>query len=81
MENQAMIQEQAIRAACEVRLGRPLSDQEFERVLRLGNGVFWDYKRGVIDPYDLETLQSKRQMVIEWGNSRQPAKTKIIASV
>jgi hypothetical protein len=31
MESQAIIQKKAIRTACEVRLGRRLSDQEFER--------------------------------------------------
>ena len=61
--------------ACEVRLVRRLADQEFERVLYMGNGVFWDYKRGVIDPYDLATLQSRQQMVIEWGGSQRPIKT------
>ena len=75
MESQAIIQKQQIRMACEVRLGRRLSDQEFERVLYMGNGVFWDYKRGVIDPYDLATLQSRQQMVIEWGGSQHPTKT------
>ena len=60
MEQQWSIQKRHIRIACEVRLGRRLSDQEFERVLRLGNGIFWDYTRGAINPYDLATLQSSR---------------------
>ena len=60
MEQQVIIQKRHVRIACEVRLGRRLSDQEFEQVLHLGNGVFWDYKRGMINPYDPATLQSSQ---------------------
>jgi hypothetical protein len=58
-----------VRMAFEKRLGRALSDMEFEKLLRIGHGVFWDYDPyGHIHPYDTETLKSNAQ-------TRPPAQT------
>jgi hypothetical protein len=54
---------QQLRMAFEMRMRRRLTDQEFERLLRLGNGLFWDYREGEIGPYDLSTLQSGKLLL------------------
>ncbi len=48
-----------VRRAFEKRLGRALSEMEFEKLLRIGHGIFWDYDPyGHIDPYDPATLRA-----------------------
>ena len=49
-----------VRKAVELRLGYRLSDAEFERVLRSGDGLFWDYlpRYGFLQHYDQATLHS-----------------------
>lgn len=71
MKPASNLTQQQLRMACEARLKRRLSDQEFERLLRLGNGLFWDTQEGMIGPYDLATLQSGKQL-IEQLNAARP---------
>ena len=64
---------QFVRLAFEKRLGRALSDIEFEKLLRIGHGVFWDYDPyGHIDPYEPETLRSN---ALRW-NARKAIKSR-----
>ena len=56
MDRTTSIDRRYLRSAIEIRLQRRLSDQEFERVLQLGNGVYWDYRQGKIGPYDPASL-------------------------
>jgi hypothetical protein len=68
-----------VRRAFEKRLGRALTDMEFEKLLRIGHGVFWNYDPyGHIDPYDADTLRSN---ALRWNarkaianRKRRPAK-------
>jgi hypothetical protein len=60
-----------VRRAFERRLGRPLTDMEFEKLLRIGHGLFWDYDPyGHIDPYDPVTLRSNVQA---WSEMKSPS--------
>lgn len=49
---------QRVRRAFEKRLGRAMSEIEFEHLLRIGHGIFWDYDPyGHIHPYEQATLR------------------------
>ena len=49
-----------VRETFERRLGRTLSESEFEQILCAGDGLFWDYapKYGYLQHYDQATLLS-----------------------
>ena len=49
-----------VRETFERRLGRSLSEAEFEHILCAGDGLFWDYlpKHGFLQHYDQATLLS-----------------------
>ncbi len=63
MDQTTGINRRYLRSAIEIRLRRRLTDQEFERVLHLGNGVYWDYRQGMIGPYDPASLRSNNRPV------------------
>jgi hypothetical protein len=71
MKPSTKLTQQQLRLTCEARLKRRLTDQEFARLLRLGEGLFWDNQEGAIGPYDMATLQSGRQL-IEHLNATRP---------
>jgi hypothetical protein len=60
-----------VRETFERRLGRTLSETEFEQILRSGDGLFWDYlpQRGFLQYYDQATLRSTAR-TLNHANSR-----------
>jgi hypothetical protein len=63
-----------VRKAFEKRLGRAMSDMEFEKLLRIGDGVFWNYDPyGHIHPFEAETLRSN---ALRWNARKAIASRK-----
>ena len=61
-----------VREPIEMRLGRALSESEFERILCAGDGLFWDYlpKRGFLQCYDQATLYSTARTLQQLQRSK-----------
>jgi hypothetical protein len=70
MDNTLNLAQQQLRRVIEARLNRCLTDQEFELLLDMGNGLFWDCQDGAIRPYDLATLHSGKQLLEHRGNAQ-----------
>jgi hypothetical protein len=70
VEASAKLTQEQLRMVFEARLQRDLTDKEFALLVRLGNGLFWDYQGGLIGPYDLPTLQSGKQLLDRLDSAR-----------